>query len=86
MTLPVYILDRTPGAEGRTVAWTDICSRKLKKIFITHSPFRDTSRWKHVERKRPFIVYINNHAFPLSSHKTLAAAEKAAYEYAKESA
>lgn len=84
MALPVYILARTPGAEGRTVEWTEICNRKKEKIFITHEDFRDTSRWTFVERKRKYMVYVNNHCHHLSSHATLAAAEKAAAKFAQE--
>ena len=81
--LPVFILERVPGAEGRSVEWTSICHLK-RKVFITHSNYRDTSRWQHVERGRKFIVYVTNHSHQLSSHKTLAAAEKAAAAYAKQ--
>ena len=84
MVLPVYILARTPGAEGRTVEWTEICHHKKEKIFITHEPYRDLSRWTFASRKRPFMVYINNHCHNLSAHKTLEAAEKSAEKFAKE--
>lgn len=79
---PVYIIDRMPGAEGRTVAWTDI-SRERHKVFISYEEYRDTSRWKFVERARKFRVYVDSHASPMSSHASLAAAEKAAADYAK---
>lgn len=81
-TLPIYILDRTPNAEGRTVAWTDICHVK-GKLFIKHEQYRDTSRWQHVERGRKFILYWGNHSHQLSSHFTLEAAEKAAASFVK---
>lgn len=80
--LPVYLIERVPGAEGRTVEWTSVCHEK-KKIFITHDKYRWTSRHVVTERKQQFLVYLGNHAMPLSSHYTLAAAEKAAAGYAK---
>lgn len=80
--LPVYLVDRIPGAEGRSVKWTDIC-RQRDKVFVTYEEFRDTGRWTHVERGRKFIVYSGDFASPMSSHYTLEAAEKAAAKLAK---
>ena len=79
---PVYLVDRIPGAEGRTVEWLSVC-REDRKVFITHETTRWTGRWSCEDRKRPFMVYVGSHASHISSHYTLAAAEKAAADYAK---
>jgi len=81
--LPVYIVDRVPGAEGRTVEWTSVCHTKGGWVFITHEESRWVSRHVAVDRGRKFCVYYCDHASPMSSHYTLAAAEKAAAGYAK---
>lgn len=84
MTLPVHILDRTPGAEGRTVAWEKICRGKKRGIIINYEEQRQTSRWGWVKRGRPYVIYWDTLMDPpLSSCKTLEAAEKSAAEWAE---
>jgi hypothetical protein len=60
-TLPIFVLDRTPGAD-EAVAWESIChgQRGKRFIFINHEPARCPSRWTHAENKRPFIVYTRD--------------------------
>lgn len=84
MTMPVYILDRTPGAEGRTIAWEKLCKLKGPRLIISYETMRDTSRWCSKMRGRPFVLYWDDFYTTLSSYKTLAAAEKAAARYAAE--
>jgi hypothetical protein len=62
---PVFVLARTPAAERvrcPVVEWTDIChgQRGRRFLFITHQPYRDTSRWTSTTNKRPFFVYTHN--------------------------
>lgn len=80
--MDVFILDRTPGATD-TVAWESICHRKQPFLFIRYSQYRDTSRWKHVERRRPFLVIQNPHWREMSAHATLEAAIAAAHKAAR---
>jgi hypothetical protein len=78
--IPVYILDRTPGAT-ETVAWADICHGNKPCAVINYEPRRDISRWVSVDRKRPFAVYWGNRLIsPVSRHATLAAATSAAHD------
>lgn len=79
---PVFILSRTPGTAD-TVRWEEICHTKSPFIFITHEPYRDISRWNHVERGFPFLVYAKGW-HKLSAHKTLNAAMKSAKKWAAE--
>jgi hypothetical protein len=89
--LPVYILNCTPGAEGRTITWSEISKRhglRGRVLVIEHCEFLDSDifdancrqdRW----RQRKFVVR-NHRLEQISSHYTLAAAEKAARRYARE--
>jgi hypothetical protein len=79
--LPVYILERTPGAEGRAVAWEDIYRTK-RKIFICYRAHREISNHGVAPRARKFLVFWDTHCHQVSSHYTLAAAEKAAARFA----
>jgi hypothetical protein len=73
-----YILDNVPGALAGA-SWASICHRPER---IRHEPWRDTSRWVSVARKRPFIVTVRTKRasawITISSHATLAAAELSA--------
>jgi hypothetical protein len=57
-------------------------------VFISYSAFRDTSRWVHVERKKPFEVAIKGKVgegwCTRGWYKTLDAAVKAAEKLASE--
>ena len=88
-SLPVYILDRTPGAEGRTVAWQEISGKhglRGKVILIQHCEYLDedfSSADRCRPRSRQFVVR-DRYFQQISSHYTLAAAEKAAANWAIE--
>jgi hypothetical protein len=76
-----YILDNVPGALSGA-SWASICHRPERLVFIRHEPWRDTSRWVSVARKRPFMVTVRTKRarawITVSSHATLAAAELSA--------
>lgn len=76
-----YILDNVPGALAGA-SWATICHASERLVFIRHEPWRDTSRWVSVARKRPFIVTVRTKRasawITVSSHATLAAAELSA--------
>lgn len=76
---PLFILARTPGA-SQTVEWTTICRRKTPYLVINYEPFRETSRWVTVPRKRAFTLYQSGLVSPLSRHATLDRAIRAAQE------
>jgi hypothetical protein len=91
----LYVLARTaPGVEG--IEWSRIPEVKSPAhgefIYIQHLTYRNTSRWKDVERKRPFLVMVPWHSKwgvgsnEMSSHATFAAALKAARSLQKQSA
>ena len=83
MSIPVYMLARVPGAAD-PVEWTSICHQRHPFVVIDYHPYRWLSRWRTAERKCRFIVsYCNGKGHlrvprEVSSHQTLAAAEKAA--------
>jgi len=83
--MDIFVDENTPGAKetGLATAWRTVCHRKRDFLWIWHQPFRDISRWTHVDRKRPFLVTVG-HRHEASAHETLAAAIKAARAYAKE--
>lgn len=88
-SLPVFILDRTPGAEGRTTEWETICKGRkpfAPIILIQHCEYLDeewSSSNRYRERSRQFVVRDQRFR-QLSSHYTLAAAEKAAAKFSAE--
>lgn len=85
--LPVFIMDRTPGAEGRTTSWEEICKGRkpfAPIVLIQHCTYLDeewstSNRCRH--RSRQFVVRDQRFR-QLSSHYTLEAAEKAAAKFA----
>ena len=84
--MKAFVLSRTPGCEQSdlpVVDWEDIChgQRGRRFVFIRHEPFRQVSRHTHADRKRPFILTTRDWS-EVSSHKTLAAAVRAAKAYA----
>lgn len=56
-------------------------------LFVSHNKFRDTSRWTHVERKRPFEVAKKGKPgmgwVTIGWYKTLEHAVKAAEDFLK---
>lgn len=93
MSVPVYILARTPGAKPEdTVEWTDVCHSKDDFVFINYVTTRsvgDSGR-RVAYRKRPFLVEVRSYRpgsyaipFTWSTHYTLEAAVKEARKVAK---
>jgi hypothetical protein len=83
--MKVITLARTPDATD-TCEWTDAIKIHKNFIMIRHNPYRDLSRWSHVDRKRPFLVSIVKHNrtgwVEWSSHTTYELALKSAQTYA----
>lgn len=84
--LPVYLVQSFPEiGTSRSTEWVSVCNIQ-KFIYIQHLPFRDTSRWVSVDRKRPYGVFLNRPKSiggdAISWHATLEAAERAANKYA----
>jgi hypothetical protein len=86
--MKVITLARTPDATD-TCEWTDAIRMHKTFIMIRHHPFRDLSRWTHVDRKRPFLVSMVRHNrtgwVELSSHTTYELALKSAHTHANRS-
>jgi len=83
---PVYVLERTPGAENMpTVAWLDVC-RNQRWVMVRHNRTYEKSRWVHEDRKRPFAVSVDGigEMSIRSWHATLPAAITAAHKVARE--
>lgn len=86
--LPVYLISNFPDiGHSRSTDWTTVCNKE-RFVYIMHLPFRDTSRWVSVDRKRPYGVFYNRPksigSDAISWHKTLEAAERTAKKYALE--
>lgn len=71
----IVVLRNVPGAlvlnpERYEIApWEQVCHRK-GLTFVDHEPFRELSRWKHADRKRPFVLRSRDFEI-LESSKTL---------------
>ena len=85
LDLPIFILNTTPGAPEGAPHWTEICHGQKGKdfLFIHHQPHRHTSRWHHVDAKRPFVVHKRNW-LKVGQSSTLDGAVKIAKRYGKE--
>ena len=92
MTLPTYVLARTPGAEDQFLApvreWEDICHSATDFQYITHLATRSVSRWTSAPRKRPFIVTLwhRRKGYNVGASATLVGAVKLAQRLARDSA
>lgn len=88
--LKIVVSDLIPSTEHYrhyVDSWENNCHSKQDFIWIHYSNYRDTSRWQHKPRTRPFLVdrvsSKNIGWSRIGAYKTLDAAVLAATKYVK---